>query len=130
MRSRIQEAGQLAMRSKLVLFLTLCPIFANSAPAQMTDSLPSVSPDIRDSRKHLHDKDDVGRIGHRNLGHTGFGNWYSLDSEIALGKEYSAVVERNLKTPRRSRGHRICESNRPNGGQSFRCQSAVYDQGC
>jgi len=97
MRSRIQEAGQLAMRSKLVLFLTLCPIFANSAPAQMTDSLPSVSPDIRDSRKHLHDKDDVGRIGHRNLGHTGFGNWYSLDSEIALGKEYSAVVERNLK---------------------------------
>jgi predicted Zn-dependent protease len=56
-----------------------------------------MSPDIRESHKPLHDKDNISLIGHRNLGHTGFSNWYSLDSEIALGKEYSALVEAHLK---------------------------------
>src|SRR5947209_6740608 len=70
------------MGAKLLLLLTLCPMFANSALAQNV-SFPSMSPDIRESHKPLHDKDNISLIGHRNLGHTGFGNWYSLDSEIA-----------------------------------------------
>jgi predicted Zn-dependent protease len=55
-----------------------------------------VSPDRRQTNKHLHDKDDVSRIGNRNVGNKGLGNWYSVDSEIAMGKEYSAAVEANL----------------------------------
>ena len=74
----------------------LCPFFSKLASAQTIDSLPSVSPDIRQANRHIHDKDDISRIGHRNVGHKGFGNWYSFESEIALGKEYSGVVEANL----------------------------------
>ena len=45
---------------------------------------------------HLSAKDDISRIGNRNVGHKGLGNWYSVESEIALGKEYSGIVEQNL----------------------------------
>lgn len=38
-------------------------------------------------------KDDVDAIGHRQVGKRGFGNWYSLEGEIALGKEYAQSVE-------------------------------------
>jgi predicted Zn-dependent protease len=85
------------MTRKILLLLTLCAIFSDLALAQMIDAPPSVSPDIPHTSRHLRDKDDISRIGHRNVGHKGFGNWYSFDSEIALGKEYSGLVEPDLK---------------------------------
>jgi predicted Zn-dependent protease len=84
------------MRTKSVIFLLLCPIFSILVPAQTIDPLPSLSPGIRQTNRHLHDKDDISRIGHRNVGHKGLGNWYSFESEIALGKEYAGLVEANL----------------------------------
>jgi predicted Zn-dependent protease len=86
------------MKIELVLFLTLCPIFSNLTVAQTLDSPPSMPSETnRQTAKHLNDKDDINRIGHRKFGHKGFGNWYTFDSEIALGKEYSALVEADLK---------------------------------
>jgi len=85
------------MTGKILLLLALCPISSNVAPAQIIDSAPSVSPDIRQTTRHLRDKDDISRIGHRNVGHKGFGNWYSFESEIAMGKEYAELVEADLK---------------------------------
>jgi len=41
---------------------------------------------------------DINAIGTRNLGcGRGFGNWYSLDRQIAMGKEYSAQIESTSK---------------------------------
>jgi beta-barrel assembly-enhancing protease len=86
------------MKTKLVLLLILCPILSNTAPAQTIDSPPSASQETgRQTARHLNKKDDISLIGHRNVGHKGFGNWYSFESEIALGKEYSGIVEANLK---------------------------------
>jgi Zn-dependent protease with chaperone function len=44
-------------------------------------------------RAHLHDKDDVNAIGTRRIGGKGLGNWYSLESEIQMGKQYAEIVE-------------------------------------
>jgi beta-barrel assembly-enhancing protease len=42
-------------------------------------------------------KDDVEAIGNRNLGKRGLGNWYSLEREIRLGKEYAQMIEQSAK---------------------------------
>jgi len=39
----------------------------------------------------------VDAIGHRNVGKRGLGDWYSLETEIRLGKQYSMMVERSVK---------------------------------
>ncbi|HET9696700.1 MAG TPA: M48 family metallopeptidase [Terriglobales bacterium] len=42
-------------------------------------------------------KDDVDAIGNRNIGGRGLGNWYSLEREIAMGKQYAQEVESSVK---------------------------------
>ena len=47
---------------------------------------------------HDHSIRDLGSIGNRNIGcGRGLGNWYSLDRQIAMGKDYSAQVEYTSK---------------------------------
>jgi hypothetical protein len=42
-------------------------------------------------------KDDVNAIGNRRIGGKGLGNWYSLENEIRMGKEYSMEIEQSVK---------------------------------
>ena len=43
---------------------------------------------------HDHSIRDLDAVGDRNVGCTrGFGNWYSLERQIAMGKDYSERVE-------------------------------------
>ena len=43
-------------------------------------------------------KDDVSAIGNRNIGKgKSLGDWYSLDSEIRMGKEYAQQIEASVK---------------------------------
>jgi len=86
------------MKTTLVLLLTLCPIFSKTAPAQGIESPQTISSGtIQRTTRHFSEKDDISRIGHLGIGHKGLGNWYSVESEIALGKQYSGIVEANLK---------------------------------
>ena len=41
--------------------------------------------------------DDVNAIGNRDIGGKGLGNWYSLEKEVAMGKQYAAQVEQSAK---------------------------------
>jgi predicted Zn-dependent protease len=41
--------------------------------------------------------DDVSAVGNRDIGGRGMGNWYSTDTEIKMGKMYSAEVEKSSK---------------------------------
>jgi hypothetical protein len=51
-----------------------------------------------DSRvKHDGSKNDVNAIGNRKVGTRGLGDWYSLDTEIRMGKEYAQQVEASSK---------------------------------
>ncbi len=48
--------------------------------------------------KHDGGKDDVDAIGNRNVGcGGGVGNWYSLEKQVQLGKEFAAQVEASSK---------------------------------
>ena len=62
---------------------------------------PQTSPPIQqpDDSKVKHDgsEKDVDAIGNRKIGGRGMGNWYSLESEIKLGREYAQQVEASAK---------------------------------
>jgi beta-barrel assembly-enhancing protease len=41
--------------------------------------------------------DDVNSVGNRDIGGRGLGNWYSVDTEIKIGKTYADQVEKSSK---------------------------------
>ncbi len=82
------------------------PAGATPAPpadssASGSDAAPSGPPPIQepDASKVKHDgkEDDVDAIGNRNIGKRGLGDWYSLETEIKIGKQYSMQVEQSVK---------------------------------
>src|SRR5579863_7183630 len=62
--------------------------------AAKTDALPSpgeaLNPHIKKGSE-----DDVDAVGTRNIGGRGMGNWYSINSEISMGKQYSMEIEKS-----------------------------------
>jgi beta-barrel assembly-enhancing protease len=62
---------------------------------------PSGPPPIQepDDSKVKHDggENDVDAIGNRKIGGRGLGNWYSLETEIRMGKQYAMQVESTVK---------------------------------
>ena len=56
-----------------------------------------VQPADPDKVKHDGTKKDVDAIGNRKIGGRGMGNWYSLEGEIRMGKEYAQQVEASVK---------------------------------
>ena len=41
--------------------------------------------------------EDVSAVGNRDIGARGLGNWYSTDSEIRMGRQYAAEIEKSTK---------------------------------
>jgi predicted Zn-dependent protease len=41
--------------------------------------------------------EDVSAVGNRDIGGRGMGNWYSTDSEIKMGRQYAAEIEKSTK---------------------------------
>ncbi len=77
----------------------------NENPPQAPGAEPKTdaSNDDPDKDKKLKDikpgsKDDVESIGNRSIGKgKSLGDWYSLDSEIRMGKEYAQQIEASVK---------------------------------
>jgi hypothetical protein len=70
----------------------------SSNPADGTPSGPAPIQEPPDSKvKHDGGEDDVDAIGNRKIGGRGLGNWYSLESEIRMGKQYAMQVESTVK---------------------------------
>ena len=74
---------------------------AQDASANSDNPTPSGPPPVQEPDpskvKHTGGEDDVDAIGNRNVGGRGLGDWYSLDSEIRMGKQYSMQVENSVK---------------------------------
>ncbi len=94
----------------VLMALTAAPaVFAQDQPApsqppQNTSSnsgTAQTSPPVQeppDSQvKHDGGKNDVNAIGNRKIGGRGLGDWYSLETEIRMGKEYAQQVEASSK---------------------------------
>ena len=69
--------------------------------AASTPSKPaatSVEPADPDKVKHEGGKTDADAVGNRNVGcKTGMGNWYGVEKQIAMGKQYAQQVEASAK---------------------------------
>lgn len=75
---------------------------SDQKPAASTAPADQKSPDVvqqpEDSKvKHDGGKNDVDAIGNRKVGGRGMGNWYSIEGEIRMGKEYAQMVEASSK---------------------------------
>ena len=68
---------------------------SDDAPTKPPD--PNVEPADPDKVKHDGGKSDVDAIGNRKIGGRGLGNWYSVESEIRMGKSYAMQVESGSK---------------------------------
>jgi hypothetical protein len=74
---------------------------ADSSATTAKDAAPVGDPPIQepDDSKVKHDGsiNDVDAIGNRKVGGRGMGDWYSLETEIKIGKQYSMQVENSVK---------------------------------
>jgi beta-barrel assembly-enhancing protease len=61
-------------------------------PSQVAIPETTDDPEVKSGSKQ-----DVDAIGNRNIGKRGLGNWYSLEKEIRLGKEYAQQIEQSAK---------------------------------
>jgi predicted Zn-dependent protease len=71
-----------------------------AADDSASQTSPEYAPDIK-SDKHAPNPStmaDLDAIGNRNVGCSkGVGNWYSLDKQVAMGREYAQQVEHSAK---------------------------------
>ena len=75
---------------------TDAPQPATVSQDRQTSSVESRLPNVKPGGK-----DDVDAIGNRTVGKgSKLGNWYSLESEIRMGKEFAQQVEQNVKLVR------------------------------
>jgi predicted Zn-dependent protease len=88
------------------------PAAASDAPAPPPDQPPTgqgtdakASKDSKDKEEkgefdfpHDGKTDDVNAIGNRNVGcNKSFGNWYSLETQVSMGKSFAMQVEQSAK---------------------------------
>src|SRR5205809_5011454 len=70
----------------------------STAQSGQAASARTIEPADPDKVKHNGGKTDVNAIGDRNVGcKTGLGNWYGVEKQIALGKQYAQQVESTVK---------------------------------
>jgi hypothetical protein len=62
--------------------------------------LPVIAQPDDSNVKHDGSKNDVNAIGNRKVGGRGLGDWYSLEGEIRMGKQYAQEVEATSKLVR------------------------------
>ena len=66
----------------------------NKTTTAETDTLPSPG-EAMDPHIKKGSEDDVDAVGTRCIGCRGIGNWYSINGEIGMGKEYSMEIEKS-----------------------------------
>ena len=88
-------------RKWLLALVEVCLLFGVSMVGQVNQAVTSQTRQVPKT-KHSALKDDIQAIGTRNFGGKGVGNWYSVEQEIGIGREYSIEIEarvRLLKDP-------------------------------
>jgi predicted Zn-dependent protease len=84
---------------KLAALLVLLLGFTQVAASRAERDSPSQGrqPGESQSKVKSGGLDDIDAIGDREIGGRGLGNWYSLETEIKIGKEYAQMVESSTK---------------------------------
>ena len=80
-------------RHGLLAVLLWCAALGSWADVQSGESQPQVTqPKIEKGSR-----DDIDAVGNRDIGARGPGNWYSLEREIKIGKEYALMIESSVR---------------------------------
>src|SRR5436305_12539699 len=73
----------------------------STSPAEPSATTPAKTPiqaAAPDKVKHEGGRTDVEAVGNRNVGCSkGLGNWYSVEKQMAMGKQYAQQVESSVK---------------------------------
>ncbi|HEV2115182.1 MAG TPA: M48 family metallopeptidase, partial [Terriglobales bacterium] len=78
------------MKHRIVALITVCLFVVSLFAANKKDEVPK---EVQDGSLN-----DVSAIGHRNVGcNKGLGNWYSIDSQVNMGRQYAQQVESSVK---------------------------------
>jgi beta-barrel assembly-enhancing protease len=78
------------MKPRIVALVAVCLFAASLFAANKKDEVPK---EVQDGSLN-----DVSAIGHRNVGcNKGLGNWYSIDSQVNMGRQYAQQVESSVK---------------------------------
>ena len=75
------------------------PATANGTGSPV-DSTAATAPTASAPKEtHNKNKDDIDDIGDRNVGstHKSLGNWYSIDTDVKVGKQYAMLVESSAR---------------------------------
>jgi len=92
------RAGALRMKHRRWLFTSCLAFLLSGLPLGAQENQTTSSEASKgENSKHPAEKDDIQAIGARNIGKKGLGNWYSLDKEIAIGREYADAIEAHTK---------------------------------
>lgn len=87
------SATRLATVLVLLLgFTQAAPGWANADPPTAESPRTAQQPKAKEGGK-----DDIAAIGNRDIGGRGLGNWYSLETEIRMGKEYAQIIESSVR---------------------------------
>jgi beta-barrel assembly-enhancing protease len=86
-----------ATKFAAALLLPLC--FTRAVPAHADDDLRTNQSQrsAQQPKVKQGSKDDIDAIGNRDIGGRGLGNWYSLEGEIRMGREYAQVIDSSVK---------------------------------
>ena len=77
----------------LILLGTVAAAFLTTVQAWSEETQKQQPPSVKPGSK-----DDVSAIGNRDIGSgKGLGNWYSLEREISMGREYAQQIEASAK---------------------------------
>ncbi|HXW92577.1 MAG TPA: M48 family metallopeptidase [Terriglobales bacterium] len=69
---------------------------STSNSQDQTNETP-VQPADPNKVKHDGGKDDVDAIGNRKIGKRGLGDWYSLETDVKMGRQYAQMVDSSSK---------------------------------
>jgi len=69
----------------------------NTTSQDQSNTETPVQPADPSKVKHDGGKDDVDAIGNRKIGGRGLGNWYSIETDMKMGKQYAQMVDSSSK---------------------------------
>jgi beta-barrel assembly-enhancing protease len=69
----------------------------SNSNSQNQNTPPPVEPADPSKVKHDGGKDDVDAIGNRKIGKRGLGDWYSLETDVKMGRQYAQMVDSSSK---------------------------------
>src|SRR5581483_4658856 len=88
------------MKSKITSVVVIASFFLSSVAAVAADAGSAGSANSTNTVKKYHDGSikDISAIGNRNVGcGRGLGNWYSIEGQIRMGKQFSQQGESQSK---------------------------------